>query len=52
MSDRLELPAELLSLVEKREADERRQAQAPVAEDRRSGSDRRSAEPDAADRGE
>ncbi|QDT69037.1 hypothetical protein MalM25_19630 [Planctomycetes bacterium MalM25] len=49
MSDRLELPDELASLIEKREQEERREAErrtesqaVPAEDDRRTGLDRRS----------
>lgn len=42
MSDRLELPAELQALLEKRENEDRRQSDESVSAERRSGADRRS----------
>ncbi|TWT98092.1 hypothetical protein Pla108_22490 [Botrimarina colliarenosi] len=49
MADRLELPDDLTSLVEKRELEDRRKEAAPATSgaDRRTGSDRRGQDPDA-----
>jgi hypothetical protein len=47
VSNRLELPDDLASLIEKREGNDRRKEQQPlpVAKDRRSGVDRRDHDP-------